>query len=133
MSKSVEGSYINLTDSLEDIQKALAGAPTDSGKGETVPAEGGVANLFKFVELFQGIDRRREYEAAYTSTGVRYGDLKKDLALAILAELQPIQIKRKELEAQPQLVDEVIEVGAAKASHVAQQTMNAVKQKMGLI
>lgn len=132
MSKSVEGSYINLTDSLEDIQKALAGAPTDGGRGDTIPTEGGVANLLKFVELFQGMDKRREYEAAYTSTGLRYGDLKRDLAQAIFADLEPIQARRRELEADPAYVDQVIAEGAAKARAVAQQTIDEVKLKMGL-
>ena len=36
MSKSVEGSYIALTDDLETIKKKLAGVPTDSGKGEII-------------------------------------------------------------------------------------------------
>jgi tryptophanyl-tRNA synthetase len=36
MSKSVEGSYINLTDDLETIKEKLASAPTDSGKGDLV-------------------------------------------------------------------------------------------------
>lgn len=132
MSKSVEGSYINLTDSLDEIKKALSGAPTDSGQGQVVPTEGGVANLLKFVELFQGVDRRREYEAAYTSTGIRYGDLKRELAEAIFAELEPIQAKRRELEANPEYVDQVIADGAAKARELAQQTIDEVKQKMGL-
>lgn len=132
MSKSVEGSYINLTDSLEEIQKALAGAPTDSGQGSVVPTEGGVANLLHFVELFQGMDKRREYEATYTSTGIRYGDLKRELAAAIFAELAPIQAKRRELEANPAYVDQVIADGAAKARLVAQETIDEVKQKMGL-
>src|SRR3989304_1290096 len=39
MSKSVEGSYIQLTDDLAMIKKRLAAAPTDSGKGKSVPAE----------------------------------------------------------------------------------------------
>src|SRR3989338_1099449 len=45
MSKSVEGSYINLTDDLETIKAKLAKAPTDSGKGEKFPAEGSAANV----------------------------------------------------------------------------------------
>jgi tryptophanyl-tRNA synthetase len=132
MSKSVEGSYINLTDSLEDIQAALAGAPTDSGKGSMVPIKGGVANLLQFVELFQGVEQRREYEAAYTSTGLRYGDLKKSLSSAILAELLPIQERRKTLEKNVEMVDELIVEGAKKAKAIAQETVKEVKQKIGL-
>ena len=41
MSKSVDGSYITLTDDLETIKKRLASAPTDSGvEGGEIPERG---------------------------------------------------------------------------------------------
>ncbi len=133
MSKSVEGSYINLTDDLKTIQKRLAGAPTDSGKGETVPTTGGVANLLKFVELFQGIEKRKIYEKMYLGEGIRYGDLKKELADSIYRELKPIQMKREELLHKTSYVDEVIKNGAEKARKIAAETVLEVKEKMGLL
>ncbi len=133
MSKSVEGSFINLTDDLKTIQKRLAGAPTDSGKGETVPTTGGVANLLKFVELFEGVEKRKSYEKLYTGEGLRYGDLKKELADAIYKELKPIQEKRIELEHKTSYVDEVIKSGAEKARKIASETIREVKEKMGLM
>jgi len=132
MSKSVEGSYINLTDELDEIKKKLAGAPTDSGKGSDVPTEGGVANLLKFVELFQGVEKRGEYEKQYVNEGIRYGDLKQELAEAIDSELASIREKRKELEGKPEYVDKIIAEGAEKARMVARETMREVKEKMGL-
>lgn len=132
MSKSVAGSYINLTDDLEMIKKRLAGAPTDSGQGKAVPTQGGVTNLLKFVELFQGEERLQEYEAMYVSDGIRYGDLKNELAEAIYTELEPIQKKRAELEKNPDYVEQVIEEGAKKAREIASVTLKEVKSKMGL-
>ncbi len=132
MSKSVEGSFINLTDDLSTIKKRLSGAPTDGGKGDKVPDEGGVANLFKFVELFEGVKKRNEYEEQYVGGGVRYGDLKAELAEAIDKDLAPIREKRKELEAKPEYVDKVIQEGAERARAVASVTVAEVKQKMGL-
>ena len=133
MSKSVEGSFINLTDDLKTIQKRLAGAPTDSGKGDVVPTTGGVANLLKFVELFQGIEKRKIYEKMYLGDGIRYGDLKKELADSIYRELKPIQMKREELLHKTSYVDEVIKNGAEKARKIAAETVLEVKEKMGLI
>jgi tryptophanyl-tRNA synthetase len=133
MSKSVEGSYINLTDDLKTIQKRLAGAPTDSGKGDVLPTSGGVANLMEFVELFEGIEKRKMYEEKYLGEGIRYGDLKKELADAIYKELLPIQEKRKELEHKTSYVDEVIKSGAEKARKIASETIMEVKEKMGLM
>ena len=132
MSKSIEGSYINLTDNLNEIKKKLASAPTDSGKGKSVPKEGGVANLLKFVELFEGEKKRKMYEKQYTSEGIKYAELKEQLANAIYKELKPIQRKRKELEKNPEYVDKVIKEGAEKAGKIAGETLKEVKEKMGL-
>jgi tryptophanyl-tRNA synthetase len=86
----------------------------------------------KFVELFQGYEKRKEYESQYEDNGIRYGDLKTSLAEAIFAELEPIQKKRLELEADPEYVDRVIAEGAEKARKVAAETVAEVRQKMGL-
>lgn len=133
MSKSVEGSYINLTDDLKIIKKKLAAAPTDTGKGGKVPEKDGVANLLQLVELFEGVDKRREYEEQYVSKGIRYGDLKAGLAEAIYQELRPIQERRKELEEKPEYVEEVIREGGEKAREIAGKTLKEVRKKMGLI
>lgn len=131
MSKSVEGSFISLTDDLAMIKKKLALAPTDSGQGETVPDKGGVANLLKFVELFEGESQRKEYENLYLGAGIRYGDLKHQLAEAIYTELKPIQSKREELVKNREYVDRVIREGRERASTVARATVDEVKEKMG--
>jgi tryptophanyl-tRNA synthetase len=133
MSKSVEGSYIILTDDLLNIKKRLAAAPTDSGKGKKVPSSGGVSNLLTFVELFQGEKRREEYEQQYLSSGIRYKDLKEELAEAIFNELKPIREKRKELETKPKFVEMVIKEGGEKARKIAKGTITEVREKMGLL
>lgn len=132
MSKSVEGSYISLTDDLKTIKKKLAVAPTDSGKGEMVPKEGGVANLLKFVELFQGENKRKIYDLRYMSEGIKYSELKEELATAIFEELKPIQERRKKFESDPSLVERILKEGAEKARKVASETVREMKEKMGL-
>ncbi|MBD3250664.1 MAG: tryptophan--tRNA ligase [Candidatus Pacebacteria bacterium] len=156
MSKSVEGSYINLTDDLETIKQRLAGAPTDSGQGQiklieqdsdqprtsvsstklyldqsTGESSVGVANLMQLVELFEGEATRLEYEQLYQTTGLRYGELKQQLAEAIYQELEPIQQRRQELEAQPELIEEIIQAGAKQARSIAKPNLELVKHKMG--
>jgi len=133
MSKTVEGSFINLTDSLEMIKKKLSDAPTDSGKGDKVPEKGGVANLLQLVELFEGSDKRKTFESEYLGAGVRYDELKSDLAEAIYNELKPIQEQREKYKNNPVLVDKIIKEGAEKASQIAKQTIKEVKEEMGFI
>lgn len=133
MSKSVEGSFINLTDDLETIHEKLAKVPTDEGKGDKVPEEGGVAALLKFVELFQGEKKREAYEKQYTSSGVRYSELKQSLAEAIFTELEPVQKRRKDLGKNPKEIEEILKEGAARARTEAQKTLREVKEAMGLL
>ena len=132
MSKSVEGSYINLTDDLKTIKNKLAKAPTDSGKGEKFPAEGPAANLMTFVELFQGHDRAMQYREMYKVSGIKYHVLKEELAESIYKELAPIQERRKYFEAHPEEVDQILEEGKNYAKKIADETLKEVREKMGL-
>ncbi len=133
MSKSVEGSYILLTDDLKTIKARLAKAPTDIGKGKVVPKEGGVANLLTLVELFEGKKRRKEYKNQYLGKGIKYADLKAELAEAIYKELKPIQERRKYYQKHPQEVEKILEEGRQYCSRIAQQTLQEAKRAMGLV
>lgn len=133
MSKSVEGTYINLIDDLETIKKKLAKVPTDNGKGTKVPQEGGVATLLTFVELFIGFARKKVLEKQYLNEGIKYQSLKEELAKAIYRELKPIQEKRGYYEKNPKLVKKILAEGKNYAQNIACQTLKEVKIKMGLI
>ena len=159
MSKSVEGSYINLTDSLAVIRNRLAAVPTDSGKGEIKTVSitkfttlsrnkfrnqnrflylsggkesPGIAVLMEFVELFQGKQARLQYQKQYQSAGIQYNKLKIQLAEAIFKQLEPIQKRRREFESDPAKVEKILAAGAARARAIAQTTVSDVRQKMGL-
>lgn len=133
MSKSIPGSYILLTDDLETIKSRLAGAPTDIGKGEKVPKEGGVVNLLTLVELFQGKEAGEKYEKQYLGTGIKYSELKEKLAEAIYKELKPIQERRKYFEEHPEEVDKILEEGRVYCSKIAKATLLEAKKATGLI
>jgi tryptophanyl-tRNA synthetase len=133
MSKTVEGSYINLTDDLDLIKEKLAKTPTDSGKGETVPKEGGVNTLLSLVELFQGEEKRKEYEEAYKRGGVKYSSLKDELSEAIYEELKPIQQKRDSFKKDPEKVEKILQEGAENARRIARATLEETKKAVGLI
>lgn len=145
MSKSVEGSFINLTDTLDEIKAKIAKIPTDSGQGhmkfsgETIyyvdksgNASPGLMSLMTLFKLFIGNDRKKELEIKYEGEGLRYGEIKEELANSIFNSLQPIQDKRRELEQNPEYVNKIIAEGAQKARTAAQQTISEVKEKMGL-
>lgn len=58
--------------------------------------------------------------------------VKEELAKAIFAELEPIQERRREIEAKKGYVEEVLENGASRARIIAQKTVAEVREKMGL-
>ncbi len=133
MSKTVEGSYINLDDDLETIRKRLAKIPTDSGTiGGQIPQTGGVANLFTLTYLFGGKDMHHKYVLDYKEKKIRYSEMKQILSEAIYQEVRPMQEKRKEFEENPKLVDEIILDGAERCRQIAGRTITEVREKMGL-
>lgn len=131
MSKTNGGTII-LTDTLEEIKAILAKAVTDDGKGERFPEAGPAANLVTFVELFQGHDRAQQYRSEYKESGIKYQELKAELAEAIYKELAPIQERRKYFEAHPAEVETILEEGKTYAKTIADETLREVRSKMGL-
>lgn len=132
MSKSVEGSFINLTDNLAVIKEKLAKVPTDSGTvGGQIPQKGGVANLFTLMYLFGGKELHHKYVIDYKDKKIRYSELKAELAEVIYQELRPIQEKRKYFEDHPEVVDKVLLEHAQRCRSQAQLTLKEVKSKMG--
>jgi len=129
MSKSIEGSYINLTDSVEEIKKKVRSIPTATEVGGEM--SNGVKTLFTYAKLYIPQDVAK-YEERFKSGLLKFVEIKDAIADAIYADLKPFQEKRKELEANPEYVDSVIREGAEKARLIAQKTIDEVKQKMGL-
>jgi tryptophanyl-tRNA synthetase len=130
MSKSVAGSFINLTDDLDTIRQKIRAVPTASQVGGEMSA--GLKALFAFVDLFLP-QQKENFLKQYADGSLRYVDLKDTLAQAVFGQLQPIQQRRTELLQDPQYIDRVMTEGAAKARTIAQETVTDVRQKMGLL
>ncbi|MDH7476655.1 MAG: tryptophan--tRNA ligase [Microgenomates group bacterium] len=130
MSKSVEGSYINLTDSLDEIRKKIRSIPTSTDVGG--PIIGGIKTLFILSEIFLPKDLYQEFKNKYRDKTLKYVELKDALAQAIYDELKPFQEKRSQIASDLAYIEKVISNGAYKASEVANITLKEVKEKMGL-
>ena len=130
MSKSVEGSYINLTDSLDEIRKKIRSVPTATVAGG--PITGGIKTLFMLAEIFLPKNLYQEIKEKYHSQTLKFVELKDTLAEAIYQELKPFQERRKQIASDLTYVEKIIKEGAQKAKTVAQETLKEVKEKMGL-
>lgn len=133
MSKTIEGSFINLSDDFDTIKRKLAKVTTDSGIfGGEIPKTGGVATLFTLLALFNHDDMHKKYKQDYMDRKIRYGELKAYLSDSIFKELKPIQEKRKYFEEHQKLVEDILKESNEKCLRIAEQTMKEVKWKMGL-
>jgi tryptophanyl-tRNA synthetase len=129
MSKSVEGSYINLTDNEDEIKKKVRSIPTATTAGGEM--SNGVKTLFTYAKLYIP-EVLPKYEEQYKNGSLKFVEIKDAIASAIYTDLKPLQEKRKELETNPEYVDKVIKEGTAKAKAIARKTVDEVKKKMGL-
>ncbi len=129
MSKTVSGSYINLTDDPEAIRKKILAVPTASTSGGEKTE--GVKTLFTLLKLFSP-KSHENFEQKYEKGNLQYLELKDFISESIFKKLEPIQKKRKELEFDKEYIDRVIREGNEKAREVARKTVEEVKDKMGL-
>ena len=129
MSKSVEGSYINLTDNLDTIRKKIRSVPTATDSGGDMTD--GVKALFTFLEILQST-KVNDFRKQFDSGALKFVELKDAVSDAIYQELGPFQKRRRELENDQNYVDQVIKEGAEKARDIAEETVKEVRGKMGL-
>lgn len=132
MSKSAPGSghAIALLDPPEVIRRKIMRATTDSAPGVDFKILGpGVANLLNIFQAFTGwSDQQMQAHFA----GMRYSELKKQVAEAVIAGLEPLQKRYREIAADPGYVDRILREGAARVAPIANATVELVKQRMGL-
>ena len=68
----------------------------------------------------------------YNDCSIRYGDLKKQLAEDIVRFTTPLKEKIVDLEADDGMLERIANEGAEKARISARETINGVKELMGL-
>ena len=132
MSKSEAGAghAVSLLDPPSAIRKKIMRATTDSHPAvdyETLGA--GVRNL---LAIFQAFTSWSDENTRVHFTGMRYGDLKRQVAEAVVAALEPIQKRYQEIMAEPGFVAQVLANGADRVAPLARDTVNKAKRAMGL-
>lgn len=133
MSKSDENesNFIRLLDEPSKILKKFKRAVTDSDTeirfDEKKP---GVSNLLSILSSVTGTSIP-DLEVSYQGQG--YGKLKTDTAEAVVAMLEPIQHRFKEIRADESALRAVLARGAEAASERASYTLKKVYDAVGLI
>ena len=132
MSKSAIGANhaVALLDPPDKIRKTLMRATTDSNPAVDFATAGpGVLNL---ISIYQAFTDTPDDAAKAHFAGMRYGDLKKSVAEAVIGALEPIQQKYREIITDPGYVEGVLKSAAERVSVVANDTVVKVKRAMGL-
>lgn len=132
MSKSDENSknFVLLTDDPGVIRKKIKSAVTDSEStiGYDPVNRKGISNL---LEIYSCITGETIDELVIKYEGKGYGDFKSDLAEVVVAELEPIGKRMKEILDSGE-VDDILDRGRDAAGKLAMKKISKVKHKIGL-
>jgi tryptophanyl-tRNA synthetase len=133
MSKSYNNA-IFLSDPPEAVEKKILPMMTDTArKKRTDPGTPDLCPLFlTFHNLYSNEETINWVREGCTKALIGCIECKKSVIPKVLASLEPVQKRRKELEADPGMITEILSQGAKKAAVVAQETMTHVRQAMGL-
>src|SRR4051794_14700102 len=129
MSKSVAsaGHAIALLDEPKAIQKKIARATTDSLPAVDPDNMGpGVANLLTIAEACDPSFTKAQ------AAGLRYGDFKKRVAEIVIARLEPIQERYRQVTSDLAYIDSVLAEGRERVFPLAENTVRRTKSAMGL-
>jgi tryptophanyl-tRNA synthetase len=120
-----------LLDPPDVIRKKVKSAVTDSGsevrRGEDKP---GVTALIDIMSVATG-EEPEAIEARYDSGG--YGQFKTDVAEAVIALIEPIQARYRELREDPGELARLLAVGAEKARAASAPTLAQMYERMGFV
>lgn len=132
MSKSDgDQTRIGLFDTPQQIKKKIGSATTDSGKEiKFNPNEKpGISNLLTIFSLFSE-KPIKELEKEFQ--GKSYQEFKTSLTEILIEKLHPFREGKERLDKSPKDIDAILEKGGQTAKQIAQETMEKVREAMGL-
>lgn len=133
MSKSY-GNTILLTDPEPEVRSKLKTMVTDPDrKRRSDPGNPDVCPVFDLHKIFSTAETQQRAAEGCRSASIGCIECKSWLADGVVAELMPIQERRRSFAAQPDAVWDILAAGSACARARAEQTMHAVREAMHLV
>ena len=124
-----QNNIITLMDDPKVIMNKMKRAMTDSDTEVRFAEEKpGISNL---LSIYCAVTGKTIAESEKEFAGVGYETFKTAVGEAVVAELEPVQKRVKELEANKDYLDAIIKSGAEKASRLADRTLTKVQKKVG--
>ncbi len=132
MSKSYDNA-IYLNDPPEVVEKKILTMVTDTQrKRRTDPGDPEKSPVYQLHRIFSTEEELEEVARGCRTAGIGCIDCKRILIRNVFKVLEPIWEKRKELSDNPSMLDEIIEAGNEKARKAARETMELVRDAMGM-
>ena len=132
MSKS-RGNEIGLFEAPETTMTKLRAAKTDPARlRRSDPGNPDVCNIFSYHKFFSDSETVARVSRECRTAELGCVDCKKLLFDSLERERAPIRERAAELRAKPHDVDEILRDGAQRANRVAEETMEVVREKVGL-
>ncbi|MEX2515782.1 MAG: tryptophan--tRNA ligase [Gammaproteobacteria bacterium] len=133
MSKSY-GNTIALRENPATVEQKLRTMPTDPARvRRSDPGEPEKCPVWSLHQVYSDHDTQDWVQSGCRSAGIGCLDCKKPLVDAVLTELKPIQERAREYEQDTEAVRGIVAEGCEAAREVARETMEEVRQSMGLV
>jgi tryptophanyl-tRNA synthetase len=123
---------IYLKDEDDLITKKIMKAKTDQGPQSPHSIKPDyIEGLFTLLSLVSSPEVLAKYEDDFNHCQIRYGDMKKQLAVDLIRFIKPIREKAAALQNDPEQIDEILAKGAEKARKSASATLSEVRKALG--
>jgi tryptophanyl-tRNA synthetase len=132
MSKSY-GNTISLREEPEAVTQKLKTMPTDPARvRRTDPGDPVKCPVWQFHQVYSPDDVKTWVREGCTSAGIGCLECKQHVIDAVLAEQTPIRERTLEIMENYNLVRNIVEEGCEAARDVAQETLDEVREVMGI-
>ena len=131
MSKSLDN-HIELAATPEETAARVMSMVTDPQRRyRRDPGRPWVCNVFALHGLFSSKEWRAEVDERCRAATIGCVEDKESLAASINRELEPLRERRREFAARPEVVDDTLRAGDARARAVARGVMEEVRDHIG--
>ena len=132
MSKSLDN-HIELAATPEETTQRVMSMVTDPQRQRrTDPGNPDICNVFALHKIFSDAEWVNKVDVECRRAGIGCVDDKRRLAESMNAYLAPFRERRAELDKHPDDIWDILHDGAKRARAIAEQTMEEVRQAIGL-
>jgi tryptophanyl-tRNA synthetase len=132
MSKSY-GNSIALGESMDSVRKKVMSMLTDTNRMRKAdPGNPDVCNLFPYHQIMTDPERLPEIDKGCRDASWGCVDCKKLLLESMEHFVEPIHARRKEIDANPDMVWDILRDGNRRAEAVAEEHMDALRAHLNL-